>query len=156
MTEKKALGRTLMIYREVCSAIRDGRCRSHDQILDNLAAALTHLENEKQPLAKCIGTVKSVIKRCDPELYARIKPQLSPLMPVMDYDFEPARKSVPALVSGIDKLREMLNGGEDEKARAYADALHNCPGFIFGEFPGLTAEKFEQLIFGYYRRKYET
>lgn len=52
MTEKKALGRTLTVYREVCSAIRDGRCRKYDPILDTLAAALTHLDNEKQPLAK--------------------------------------------------------------------------------------------------------
>lgn len=155
MTEKKALGRTLTVYREVCSAIRDGRCRRYDLILDNIAAALTHIENEKQPLARCIGTVKSVIKQAEPELYARIKPQFSLLMPVMNYDYDLAKKLAPRLISGCDELREMLNSGEEEKARAYADALHNLPGFIFGEFPGLTEEKFDQLIFGYYRRKYE-
>lgn len=155
MTEKKALGRMLTVYREVCSGIRDGKCRGYDQILDNLAAALTHLENEKQPLAKCVGAVKSVIKHSDRELYSRIKPQLSLLMPVMDYDYELAKKHVPKLISGCDKLREMLGNGEEERARAYADALHNCPGFILGEFPGLSEERFEQLIFGYYRKKYE-
>ena len=88
MTEKKALGRTLTVYREVCSAIRDGRCRKYDPILDTLAAALTHLDNEKQPLAKFIGAVRTVIKQAEPELYARIKPQLSILMPVMNYDYD--------------------------------------------------------------------
>lgn len=156
MTEKKALGRILTVYREVCSAIRDGRCRRFDPVLDALAAALTHLDNEKQPLAKCIGAVKTVIKQAEPELYARIKPQLSILMPVMNYDYDLAKKLAPQLISGCDELREMLGNGEEERARAYADALHNLPGFILGEFPGLSEERFDQLIFGYYRRKYES
>ena len=155
-TEQTALGRVLAISREAYSAIAQGEPGlNYVALLDSLSAALSHVNHEKKPLSKCMRLLKSEIKHAVKPFYRQIKPQLTPIMPVVDFDFELAVKHIPALIYGNDMICGKLVRGEKDKARSMADAMRSYPVFLFGEFAALSPEQFYELVFGYYPKLYE-
>lgn len=155
-TEEAALGRVLAISRAAYSSIAAGDAEiNYVALLDALSAALSHVNNEKKPLAKCIGALKSEIKRSGRTLYDRVKPQFSWLVPVPHYDFSLAVRHIPALIYGNDRICEKLVRGDADKARSMADAMKSYPGYLYGEFEALSPEQFYELVFGYYPKLYE-
>lgn len=155
-TEEAALGRVLAISRAAYSAIaKEEPELNYVALLDGISAALSHVNNEKRPLAKCMGALKAEIKRAGRTFYDRIKPQFSRLVPVPNYDFALAVKHIPSLIYGNDRICEKLVRGETDKARSMADAMKSYPGYLYGEFEALTPEQFYELVFGYYPKLYE-
>lgn len=155
-TEQTALGRVLAISREAYSAIARGESEiNYVALLDSLSAALSHVGHEKKPLEKCMRLLKSEIKRAGKPFYQQIKPQFTPIIPVMNYDYALAVKHIPALIYGNDMICGKLVRGEKDKARSMADAMRSYPGFLFGEFAALSPEQFYELVFGYYPKLYE-
>ena len=156
MTEKSALARTLNVCRELYSALSKGEelscCR---EMLDSLSAALSHCGNEKKPLAKCLRALKHELKSECREFYRRAKPNFSLLKPTLDYDFDKAKKHIPALIYGNDSICVQLENGDNGRAKAMADAMKSYPGFLFGEFEALSDEQFYDLVFGFYPKLYE-
>ncbi len=155
-TEEAALGRVLAIAREAYSAVAAGEPElNYVALLDAVSAALSHVNNEKKPLAKCMRAFRADIKRAGKPFYLRIKPMLTPIVPVPEYDFAPAVKHIEAIIYGNDKICGKLVCGEADKARSMADAMKSYPGYIFGEFEALSPEQFYELVFGYYPKLYE-
>ena len=155
-TEEATLGRVLAISREAYSAVTKGEPELNlVALLDSLSAALSHVNNEKKPLAKCMRALKSEIKRAGKPFYLRVKPQLTPLVPTPAFDFGLAVKHIPALIYGNDQICGKLVRGELDKARSMADAMKSYPGFLFGEFEALSPEQFYELVFGYYPKLFE-
>lgn len=155
MTEKAALYRTLSAAREIYCALANGAAENSAALLDSISAALSHCNNEKTPLAKCLRRLKKELKRADNELYRRIKPHFSRLRPTLDYDFSKAAKHIPAIIYGNDRICETLCTGEKNKARSMADAMKSYPGFLFGEFEALSDAQFYDLVFGFYPKLYD-
>ena len=155
-TEETALGRVLSICREAYAAVAKGEPElNHAALLDSLSAALSHVNNKKKPLAKCMRALKSEIKRAGKPFYQRVKPQFTPIVPVPQYDFALAVKHIPAMIYGNDQICGKLVRGETDKARSMADAMKSYPGFLFGEFEALSPEQFYELVFGYYPKLYD-
>lgn len=155
-TEEAALGRVLAISREAYSAIAKGEAELNPAaLLDSLSAALSHVNHEKKPLAKCMWALRSEIKHAGKPFYKRIKPLFSPFLPSRQYDFALAVKHLPALIYGNDRICMTLVRGEPDKARSMADAMRSYPGFLFGEFEALSPSQFYELVFGYYPKLYD-
>lgn len=155
-SEEAALGRVLAISREAYSAVKNGESDLNQvALLDALSAALSHVNNEKKPLAKCMRALKSEIKRAGKTFYERVKPQFSPLVPTPGFNFETAVKHIPAMIYGNDQICRKLVSGENDKARSMADAMRSYPGFLYGEFEALTPAQFYELVFGYYPKLYD-
>ncbi len=154
--EKTALGRVLTISRYAYTAIAKGN-EDIDAVplLDCLSAVLSHCNHPKQPLAWCMWRMKNNLKHKNKAFYLKMKPYLASVYPIMDYDFERAAKHIPALIFGNDSICAKLQKGEMDKARSMADAMHNYPGFLFGEFEALSGEQFYDLVFGYYPKLYD-
>ena len=144
-----ALGRVLLISREIYSAVKNGESElNQTALLDSLAG------DEKKPLSKCMRAFKAEIKRAGKPFYQRVKPLFSPLVPVPEFDFDLALRHIPAMIYGNDQICRKLIDREDEKARSMADAMGNYPGFLSGEFEALTGTQFYDLVFGYYPKLY--
>lgn len=155
-SEENALGRVLAISREAYSAIKNNEEPLNKvALLDALSAALSHVNNEKKPLAKCMRALRSQIKRAGKPFYERVKPQFSPLVPIPGYDFDKAVKHIPGLIYGNDRICEKLVSGDQGRVRSMADAMKSYPGFLYGEFEVLTDEQFYELVFGFYPKLYE-
>lgn len=155
-SEQSALGRVLAISREAYSSAANGEPGvNHVALLDCLSAALSHVNDEKKPLSKCLRTLKSEIKRAGKPFYERIKPQLSAVVPVPEYDFCAALRHIPAIIYGNDRICSKLVSGESDKARSMADAMKSYPGFLYGEFDALSPQQFYELVFGYYPKLYD-
>ena len=156
MTEKMALGKVLEISRLAYSAICKGETElNYMALLDNLSAALSHVEHEKKPLRKCMRALKREIKTAGKPFYLSVKPKFSPVMPYMEYNYEKTVKHVPAIIYGNDRICAAMARGEREKVRSMADAMKSYPGFLCGEFEALSDEQFYDLVFGYYPKLYE-
>ena len=154
-SEEAALGRVLAISREAYSAVKNGEAELNQAaLLDALSAALSHVNNEKKPLAKCMRALKSEIKRAGKPFYERVKPQFSPLVPTPGFDFGTAVKHIPGMIYGNDQICRRILSSETDKARSMADAMKNYPGFLYGEFDSLTPPQFYDLVFGYYPKLY--
>ena len=155
-SEEAALGRVLAISREAYSAVKNGETELNQvALLDALSAALSHVNNEKKPLAKCMRALKSEIKRAGKPFYERVKPQFSPIVPIPQFDFTTAMKHIPAIIYGNDQICQKLVSGEIDKACSMADAMKSYPGFLYGEFEALTPAQFYELVFGYYPKIYD-
>lgn len=156
MTEASALARVLIISRDLYSALARGEeGYNYIALLDSLSAALSHCENEKKPLRKCMRSLKREIKAGSKPFYISIKQQFSFLCPTLEYNYEKARKHIPAIIYGNDMIYARLLKGENDKAHSMADAMKSYPGFLFGEFEALTDEQFYELVFGYYPKLYD-
>ncbi len=153
MTEKSALARVLNISRELYCAAKDGQ--SCIAMLDSISAALSHCNNDKKPLRKCLRALKRELKTENKEFFLGVKKQFSPFFPTLDYDFDKAVKHLPALIYGNDMICAKLAAGEADKARSMADAMKSYPSFLYGEFEALTDEQFYELVFGYYPKLYD-
>ena len=154
--EQAALYRVLCVSREAYNAVAKGEPElNHMALLDALSAALSHVNDEKKPLSKCMRALKSEIKRAGKPFYRRVKPLLSPITPVLDYDAEKALRHIPALIFGNDRICGKLVRGESDRARSMSDAMKSYPGYLFGEFEALTPEQFYELVFGYYPKLYD-
>lgn len=155
-SEEAALGRVLAISREAYSAVKNGETELNQvALLDALSAALSHVNNGKKPLAKCMRALKSEIKRAGKPFYERVKPQFSPIVPIPQFDFTTAVKHIPAIIYGNDQICQKLVSGETDKACSMADAMKSYPGFLYGEFEALTPAQFYELVFGYYPKIYD-
>lgn len=155
-SEEAALGRVLAISREAYSAVKNGETELNQvALLDALSAVLSHVNNEKKPLAKCMRDLKSEIKRAGKPFYERVKPQFSPIVPIPQFDFTTAMKHIPAIIYGNDQICQKLVSGEIDKACSMADAMKSYPGFLYGEFEALTPAQFYELVFGYYPKIYD-
>ena len=154
--EQAALYRVLLVSREAYTAVSKGEPGlNHVALLDALSAALSHVNDEKKPLCRCIRALKADIKRAGKPFYSRVKPVLSKLTPVLDFDPEKALRHIPALIFGNDRICKKLVCGETDRARSMADAMKSYPGYLFGEFAALSPEQFYELVFGYYPKIYE-
>lgn len=153
--EKSALGRVLNISRAAYSAAVNGGLDNTISLLDSLSAALSHTGDEKRPLSKCMRALKHEIKAKNKAFYISVKPQFSRIVPVLDYDYEEAKKHIPAIIYGNDMICQKIVTGEHGKARSMADAMKSYPGYIFGEFSALSGEQFYDLVFGYYPKLYD-
>ncbi len=155
-TEEAALGRVLAISREAYSSVAGGAAGiNYVALLDGLSAALSHVNHEQKPLAKCMRTLRAELKGVGKPFFERVKPQFSRLVPIPHYDFSLAVKHIPAMIYGNDRICEKLVRGETDKARSMADAMKSYPGYLYGEFEALTPEQFYDLVFGYYPKLYE-
>lgn len=155
-TEQAALGRVLSISAQAYSAVAKGEPElNHVALLDALSAALSHVNNEKKPLAKCMRQLKGEIKRAGKPFYLRVKQQFTPIVPVLEYDFSKAVEHIPAIIYGNDQICGKLVRGEADRARSMADAMKSYPGYLFGEFEALTPEQFYDLVFSYYPKLYD-
>lgn len=154
--EQAALGRVLAISREAYSAAARGEPGiNYVALLDALSAALSHVNDEKKPLHKCMRALRSEIKRSGKPFWERVRPQFSMLVPAPEHDFARALEHIPAIIYGNDRICRKLVRGETDKARSMADAMKSYPGFLYGEFEALTPEQFYDLVFGYYPKLYE-
>lgn len=155
-SEEAALGRVLAISRAAYSAVKNNEAQLNQvALLDALSAALSHVNNEKKPLAKCMRALSREIKRAGKPFYERVKPQFSLLVPTPGFDFSAAVKHIPAIIYGNDMICRKLVSGENDKARSMADAMKSYPGFLYGEFEALSAAQFYELVFGYYPKLYD-
>ena len=155
VTERAALARTLCVSRELYKALSEGgELRLCGEMLDTLSAALSHCNNEKRPLAKCMRNLKRELRSEDKQFYQRIKPYLSIFRPVPELDLIAAAKHVPALIYGNDKICAELSRGDLGRAKTMADAMKSYPGYLFGEFEALSGEQFYDLVFGFYPKLY--
>ncbi len=156
-SEQNALGRVLMISKEAYSAVSSGELPMNaPALLDCLSAALSHLNNEKQPLSKIMGKLKREIKSKNREFYRKTALYFSKVYPVLDYDFDKAVRHVPAIIYGNDKINEQLVTGDKSRVKAMCDAMKSYPGFLFGEFEALSDKQYYDLVFGYYPKLYES
>ncbi len=156
LTEKSALARVLNISRSLYVEIAKNSGEPYlIPLLDSISAALSHCGNEKKPLCKCMKSLKRELKAACKPFYKSVKQQFSWLCPVLEYDFDNARKHIPALIYGNDMICSKLSQGEHTKARSMADAMKSCPGYLFGEFEALSPQQFYDLVFGYYPKLYD-
>lgn len=157
MTEKKALWRVLMISKQAYSVLsKQGQEElNRTALLDSLSAALSHTENEKQPLGRLMGQLKREVKSAGKPFYRQVKRYFSVFCPTMEYDYGMAKKHIPALIYGNDKICQKLSEGDEGRARSMSDAMKSYPGYIFGEFEALSDEQFYDLVFGYYPKLYD-
>lgn len=156
MTEKTAAARVFNIARELYSLIsRNGATSESSALLDAVSSALSHCESTEKPLAKCMRMLKKQLKHDDREFYRTVKKHFSRLRPTLDYNFEKAKKHIPAIIYGNDMICKKLETNERDKARSMADAMKSYPGFLFGEFEALSDEQFYDLVFGFYPKLYE-
>lgn len=155
-SEKNALGRVLWVSKRTYSAISKGELEMNvPALLDNLSAALSHLNDKKQPLAKILPKLKKEIKAISAELYENVKEYFDKLCPVLDYDFEKAAAHVPAIIHGNDRICAVFVAGDRDKMCTMCDAMKSYPGFLFGEFEALSDKQFYDLVFGFYPKLYE-
>lgn len=155
MTEASALARVLNISREVYSALAKGDTLNYTALLDSISAAISHCNNGKKPLRKCIRSLKRELKAASRPFYLTVKQQFSFMYPTLDYDFGNALRHLPALIYGNDMICARLEAGDTDKARSMADAMKSYPGYLFGEFEALSGEQFYDLVFGYYPKLYD-
>lgn len=156
MTESSALARVLDISRCLYAVLAKGEDgHNYIALLDSLSAALSHYEHDKKPLRKCMRSLKRELKAGSKPFYVSVKQQFSFLCPTLDYDYEKAKKHIPAIIYGNDMICARLLKGENDKARSMADALKSYPGYLFGEFDALTDGQFYELVFGYYPKLYD-
>ena len=155
-SEQNALGRVLWVSREAYIAISNGEIEMNvPALLDVLSAALSHLNDKKQPLAKVIGKLKREIKSVSAEFYKKVKMYFARMYPILGFDFEKAAAHVPAIIFGNDKICAQYVAGDRDRVCAMCDAMKSYPNFLFGEFEALSDEQFYDLMFGYYPKLYE-
>lgn len=155
-SEKNALGRALWISKKAYVAISKGEIEMNvPALLDNISAALSHLNDKRQPLAKILPKLKKEIKTISAEFFESVKEYFDKLYPVLDYDFEKAAAHTPALIHGNDRICAMYVAGDSDKMCAMCDAMKSYPGFLFGEFEALSDKQFYDLVFGFYPKLYE-
>lgn len=155
MTEASALARVLNISRALYSAIAKGEETNNTALLDSISAAISHCNNEKRPLRKCMRALKRELRAACRPFYLTVKRQFSFMYPTLDYDFDNAVRHLPALIYGNDMICARLAAGDTDKARSMADAMKSYPGYLFGEFEALSGEQFYDLVFGYYPKLYD-
>lgn len=154
-SEKNALGRVLLISKEAYASVASGELPLNiPALLDCLSAALSHVNDEKQPLAKIMGKLKREIRSKNREFYKKTALCFSKVYPVLDYDLDKALRHVPAIIYGNDKINEQLVAGDKSRVKAMCDAMKSYPGFLFGEFEALSDKQFYELVFGYYPKLY--
>lgn len=155
-SEKNALGRVLWVSRKAYVAISKGEIEMNvPALLDNISAALSHLNDKKQPLGKTLGKLKREIKTISAVFFETVKEYFEKLYPILDYDFEKAAAHVPAIIHGNDKICAMFVAGDRDKMCAMCDAMKSYPSFLFGEFEALSDKQFYDLVFGFYPKLYE-
>ncbi len=156
VSDKNALGRVLMISKTVYSSVKN-EIQPDNTVaaLDLLSAALSHIGSADAPLRSLLGELKRGLRSSNREFYPNVKKFFKPLYPPFEFDMEKARKHVPAVIYGNDKICEKLVRGENDKAKSMCSAMASYPGFIFGEFEELSDEQFYDLVFGYYPKLYE-
>ena len=151
-TEKNALGRVLLILKAVY--ISD-EIENLVPLLDNLSATLSHINDEKQPIAKALPQLKREIKAADKAFYHLAERYFARIYPVLNYDFDKAVKHIPGIICGNDKICAKIVRGELDKAKSMKSAMKSYPGFLFGEFDALSDSQFYDLVFGFYPKIYE-
>lgn len=155
-SEQNALGRVLWVSKEAYAAISKGEITMNvPALLDNISAALSHLNDEKQPLRKTLGKLKREIRSISAEFYAKVKVYFAKITPILGYDFEKAAAHVPAIIYGNDKICAQYVAGDRDRMCAMCDAMKSYPGFLFGEFEALSDKQFYDLVFGFYPKLYE-
>lgn len=155
-SEKNALGRVLLVSKKAYSTIAKGEIEMNvPALLDNISAALSHLNDKKQPLAKILPKLQKQIKLISAEFYAAVDEYFNKLYAVLDFDFEKAAAHVPAIIFGNDKICAMYVSGDRDKLNSMCDAMKSYPGFLFGEFEALSDKQFYDLVFGFYPKLYE-
>lgn len=157
-SEKNALERVLLVSKKAYSTIAKGEIEMNvPALLDSLSAALSHLNDKKQPLAKLMPKLQKQIKLISAEFYRLVDEYFSKLyaVPDFDFDFEKAAAHVPAMIHGNDKICAMYVAGDRDKLTAMCDAMKSYPSFLFGEFEALSDKQFYDLVFGFYPKLYE-
>lgn len=155
-SEKNALGRMLWVSKKAYVAISKSEIEMNvPALLDNISAALSHLNDKKLPLAKTLGKLKREIKSISAEFYENVKEYFEKLCPILDYDFEKASAHVPAIIHGNDSICAMFVADDRDRMCAMCDAMKSYPGFLFGEFESLSDKQFYDLVFGFYPKLYE-
>lgn len=152
MTNSDALYRTLSALSKAYTETKKRELDiGYPALIDTFTLALSNRERlDKKTLRKLKWTLKLKFK----PFYKIAKPLFSIYTPTFPYDYQNALKHIDGIIYGSDKLCEKLVLGEYDKASSIADALHNYPNYLFGQFDKLSDEQFFELIFGYYPKLY--
>ena len=139
-SEQHALGQVLWVSKEMYTALSQNEIKNAPALLDCLSAALSHLNDEKQPLSRVMGALKRGLRSKDREFYKRVKLYFAKAYPILDYDFAKAGRHIPAIIFANDKICVQFVSGERSKAAAMCDAMKSYPGFCSASLtPCLTA-----------------
>ncbi len=153
--EQNILGRLLLISKAVYSAMwKSCPPESIAATLDLLSAALSHIENGDIPKS-LLRRLKRGIKSQNRNFFLEVKQYFTLFYPALEFDLEKARRHIPAIIFGNDKICEKIVKGEPDKAKSMSSAMASYPGYLFGEFEELSDEQFYDLVFGYYPKLYE-
>lgn len=153
--EQNILGRVLLISKAVYSDMwKSSPPENPVAVLDLLSAALSHIESGDIP-KNLLKKLKRGIKSQNRNFYPEVKQYFALFYPTLEFDIEKARKHIPAMIFGNDKICEKIIKGEHDNAKSMCSAMASYPGFIFGEFEELSDEQFYDLVFGYYPKLFE-
>lgn len=154
--EQHALGRVLLIANEAYSAIaKDELSADITVLLDSLSTVLTHLEDSRQPISKLMKKLGGEIKSKYKEFFPQVRKYFSAIYPINDYDYEKAKRHIPAVIFGNDRICAQYVAGDKSRVKAMCEAMKSYPGFLFGEYEALSDKQFFDLVFGYYPKLYE-
>ena len=156
ISEKNALGRILLISKEVYAGICGGKTEINiPAALDALSACLSHCNNEKEPASKLLNPLKRELKTKNKAFYPKVREYFKRGCFVPEFDYDYALVNIPAIIFGNDKICAKIVSGEIDKAKSMCDAMKSYPGYLFDEFGGLTADQFYDLVFGFYPKLYD-
>ena len=153
MTEKQALSRVLYLSRDAYLALLDGSVSNPEALLNSLSDVLSHCDSE-QPMNDLMKSLKKDIRQNHSRTSTKMMKNFSMLRPKHDYDFERALKYIDVMIFGNECICTKLSNGEQEKALAMLEAMRSMPGFILGDYDGLTPEQYYDLVFGLYPKQF--
>lgn len=153
MTEKQALSRVLKLSRDAYLALIDGSVSEPEELLSSLSDMLSHCDSS-QPMNDRMKSLKKHIKHNHRHTSANMMKHFSKLQPSLDYDYNRALKYIDVMIYGNECICSKLSSGEQEKAMAMAEAMRSMPGFILGDYDGLSPEQYYDLVFGIYPKQF--
>lgn len=148
MTNSEALYKILSVLAKAYTEVEKREYEiNHIELIDLFTLVLSNREKTDKRLYKLL---KGQIKHKFKPFYKAIKPMFSIYSPTFPYNYENAVRHIDGIIYGNDILAEKLKKGQLDKASSIANALHNYPNYLFGQFDKLGNEQFFDLIFGYY------
>lgn len=153
MTEKQALSRVLYLSRDAYTALLDGSVAEPKALLNSISDMLSHCDSE-QPMNDLMKSLKKDIKQNHRRTSTNMMKNFSMLQPKRDYDFDRALKYIDVMIYGNECICIKLSNGEQEKALAMVEAMRSMPGFILGDYDGLSSEQYFDLVFGLYPKQF--
>lgn len=153
MTEKQALSRVLELSQDAYTAMLDGSVSEPEALLNTISEALSHCNGE-QPINELMKALKKDIKHNHRRTSTNMMKHFSAIQPKHDYDYERALKYIKVMIYGNERICSKLSSGEYDKASAMIEAMRSLPGFILGDYDGLSSEQYYDLVFGLYPKQF--